>query len=96
MDGTEELRMLAIRQTLGEVVGAHELISTGLDTLLRGVDTPALRALAGLTRHEEPEAQDLFRAVTDELGLFPSLLADPSAARWELVVPRDRRKAHSA
>ncbi len=31
MDGTEELRMLAIRQTLGEVVGADELISTGLD-----------------------------------------------------------------
>jgi len=85
VDGTEELRMLAIRQTLGEVVGADELISTGLDALLRGVDTPSLRALAGLMRAEEPEAQDVFRAVGDELGLFPSLPADPSAARWELV-----------
>jgi len=85
VDGTEELRMLAIRQTLGEVVGADELISTGLDALLRGVDTPSLRALAGLMRAEEPEAQDLFRAVGDELGLFPSRPADPSAARWALV-----------
>ena len=85
MDSADSLRVIAIRQTLGEVVGADVLIAAGLDALLQGLDTPSLRELAGLTRAEESEAQELFRAVADELDLTPSLPADPRSARWELV-----------
>ena len=85
MESTEELRLLAIRQSLGEVVGANVLISSGLDALALGVDTQSLRELAGLGHREESEAQDLFRQVKDELGLAATIPSDPFAARWELV-----------
>src|SRR5674476_869202 len=85
MESTDELRMLAIRQSLGEVVGANVLISSGLDALALGVDTQSLRELAGLGHREESEAQDLFRQVKDELALAATVPSDPFAARWELV-----------
>jgi len=79
------LRMLAVRMSIGDVVGSDVLISEALTALLADVDTPSLRVLAGLTRAEEPEAHDLFRAVIDELSLSRELPPDPRAARWELI-----------
>lgn len=81
----EPLRMFAIRRLLGETVGADQLIARALDALLGGVESESLVLLAGLTRDEEPEAQDLFTGVVEELALAPTLPGDPKEARWELV-----------
>lgn len=81
-DPVEELRMLAIRQRLDGVVRADLLIEAAVRAVTRGVDSPSLPCLAGLTRQEEPEAQNLFRAVVGELGIAPP---EPTEGRWELV-----------
>lgn len=85
MDALRDLRMFAIREALGEIVGADLLINAALRGVIEGVDGPSLFRLAGLTRREEGEAHGLFGAVVSELDLFPSTLHDESAARWELV-----------
>ena len=77
--------MAAINVRSGYQVGSDELIQTALDALLDGLDTPALRRLAGLTRSEEPDAPDLFEHVIDELGLAPLLPDHPDDARWVLI-----------
>jgi hypothetical protein len=85
MDHRKRLLMAAINVRSGYQVGSDELIQTALDALLDGVDTPALRQLAGLTRSEEPEAHDLFEQVIHELDLAPLLPDHPTDARWALV-----------
>ncbi|MFI7678259.1 hypothetical protein [Actinophytocola sp. NPDC049390] len=85
MDNRKRLLMAAIEVRGGSPVGSDELIRLALDALLDGVDTPALRQLAGLTRAEEPEARDLFEVVIDELDLAPTLPEHPDDARWVLV-----------
>lgn len=80
-----DLRMLAVREALDEIVGADVLIETGLRALLAGADSPSLPLLAGLSRQEEGEAHDLFRAVVDELDLAPPAPINARTARWELV-----------
>ncbi|MDQ3790346.1 MAG: hypothetical protein M3422_24290 [Actinomycetota bacterium] len=85
MDHRKRLLMAAINVRRGYQVGSDELIRVALDALLAGVDTAALRRLAGLTRAEEPEAHDLFEEVVDELGLAPMLPDHPDDARWALV-----------
>jgi hypothetical protein len=82
MDAVEELRMLAIRQRLDGVVRADLLIHAAVRALVSGVESSSLPRLAGLTRTEEPEAQDLFRAVVSELGIS---LPDDAEGRWQLV-----------
>jgi hypothetical protein len=52
----KRLLMAAIDERSGDQVGSDQLIQLALDALLGGVDTPALRQLAGLRRGEEPEA----------------------------------------
>ncbi len=86
-EAVDHLRMLAIEQRLGRIVGADQLIQAALValTLTLDVDTPALRVLAGLTRSEEPLAQDLFVQVIDELDLAPVIPETQPAARWALV-----------
>lgn len=81
----QRLRRAAIYKRLGYTVGSDELIRIALDALMADIDTPALRQLAGLTRHEEPDAHELFDQVIDELVLAPSLPDHPTEARWELV-----------
>lgn len=85
MDALRDLRIIAVREALGEIVGADVLIATGLQALLEGVDSPTLPLLAGLGRSEEGEAHDLFRRVTDELDLTPPSPLDTESARWDLV-----------
>lgn len=41
--------------------------------------------LAGLSRSEEGEAHDLFRAVVAELGIAPPTPIDTRTERWNLV-----------
>ncbi|EHR51105.1 hypothetical protein SacmaDRAFT_2867 [Saccharomonospora marina XMU15] len=77
--------MLALREALDEIVGANVLIETALRALLDGVDSPSLRLLAGLSRKEEADAHDLFRAVATELELTPAAPADIPGTRWQLV-----------
>ncbi|MFC4856757.1 hypothetical protein [Actinophytocola glycyrrhizae] len=85
MDHLKRLLIAAINERSGHQVGSDELIRTALDALIGGVDTPALRQLAGLTRGEEPEAHDLFEQVIHELDLAPSLPDHPADARWVLI-----------
>lgn len=85
VDPIQQLRMAAISERLGRMIGSDKLIQAALDAVLGGVDSPSLIRLAGLGRNEEPEAHDLFSQVIDELALAPTLPAHPTAARWELV-----------
>lgn len=77
--------MYAIREALNEIVGADKLIDAALRALISGVESPSLPLLAGLSRHEEGEAHDLFRAVASELNLEPPTPLDTRAERWSLV-----------
>ncbi len=77
--------MYAIREALDEIVGADKLIDAALRALLEGVESPSLALLAGLSRREEGEAHDLFRAVISELGIAPPTPLDTRAERWNLV-----------
>ncbi|WP_129337306.1 hypothetical protein [Cellulomonas endophytica] len=74
--------MLAIRQHLDGLVRADLLIDAALRAVAEKVDAPSLLELAGLTRREEPEAQELFRAIVRELDLQ---VPGPAEGRWELV-----------
>jgi len=85
MDALRELRIIAVREALGEVVGSDVIIETALQALLEGVESPNLPLLAGLGRQEESEAHDLFRRVADELDIAPPSPVDTESARWELV-----------
>src|SRR6478752_7354146 len=81
----ETLELCVLRGVAGSMVGSDQLIAAGLDALLAGADSPALRQLAGLTRSEEPDAHDLFDQTVDELGIASTLPLDPKAASWKLV-----------
>ncbi|MCZ9882965.1 hypothetical protein [Arthrobacter sp. B2a2-09] len=85
MDALKDLRVLAIREALGEFVGSDVLIETGLRALLDGVESPSLPLLASLSRREEGDAHDLFHAVAVELDLAPTAAIDTQSARWQLV-----------
>lgn len=82
MDSVEELRTLAIRQRLDGLVRADLLIDAAVRAVVQGVDSPSLSILAGLTRTEEGEAQELFRAAANELNIAPP---EQDAGRWQLV-----------
>jgi hypothetical protein len=81
-DATEELRMLAIRQRLDGIFRADVLIEAAVRAVLRDVESPSLVELAGLSRGEESQAQELFRAATRELSLAPP---GEQEGRWALV-----------
>lgn len=66
---------------------SEDLPEIATDALVRGIDSPALRILAGQPRGEVRESADLFRAALDELGID---LPDTDSAQWHLV----RRTAH--
>ncbi|WP_433858746.1 hypothetical protein [Streptomyces kronopolitis] len=58
-DALEQLRHFAHERAFGSQIGSDQLIQVGLDALIAGVDSPSLGMLAGLPRHEEPEAPAL-------------------------------------
>ncbi|MEH0932661.1 hypothetical protein [Micromonospora sp. CPCC 205558] len=63
----EQLRNLGIRLALHGSVG-DDLPMAAAHALTRGVDSPSLRELAGLSKGQPREAVDLFRQAMDELG----------------------------
>lgn len=71
--------MHAIRQQLDGFVRADLLIEAAVRAVALGVESPSLYELAGLARREEPEAQEVFRRVTDELQTASSDLAEGSS-----------------
>ncbi|MEZ2370352.1 hypothetical protein [Arthrobacter sp. RCC_34] len=85
MNAIATLRLLAVSEALNVPVGADVLIAAGVQALLDGVDSPSLSLLAGLSRREEGEAQELFHDVVAELALTPTEPLDFSAERWNLV-----------
>ncbi|GAA2382631.1 hypothetical protein GCM10010420_00720 [Streptomyces glaucosporus] len=82
----ERLYEAAVRLALGEQP-AEELPMVAAGALARGVDGPALRALAGLSRHDP--SVELFREAMDELGA-------PVPAPREARLWRMRRTAEAA
>ena len=77
----ERLRDLAVRLAMDEPVG-DDLAMAAAHALARGVDSPSLRELAGLSKGQSREAVDLFRQAMEELG---SPVPDESGARLHLM-----------
>ncbi|WP_328654418.1 hypothetical protein OG598_11660 [Micromonospora sp. NBC_00330] len=77
----EQLRDLGIRLAMDEPIG-DDLPMAAAHALTRGVDSPSLRELAGLSKGQSREAVGLFRQAMDELG---SPVPDKSAARLHLM-----------
>lgn len=61
---------------------SEDLPAIATDALVRGIDSPALRILAGQPRGDVRESRDLFCAALDELGID---LLDADSAQWHLV-----------
>ncbi|MBB4742591.1 hypothetical protein BJY16_006050 [Actinoplanes octamycinicus] len=74
----EKLREAADDYVLDQLGGA-DLPMVAAHALARGVDSPALRELAGLSRTDVREAADLLKQAMSELG-HP--LCEPAAVRW--------------
>jgi hypothetical protein len=65
----DDLKDLAVLWAVGEV-RAHDVVEAACAALVAGLDSPALRMLAGCTRAEaEYDVPDLLPVVLDELGL---------------------------
>lgn len=65
----DDLQDLAVLWTIGEA-RAHDVVEAACAALVAGLDSPALRMLAGCTRAEaEYDVPDLLPAVLDELDL---------------------------
>jgi hypothetical protein len=77
----DPLEVAAWRMALGELA-SEDLSEIATDALVRGLDSPALRILAGQPRGDVRESADLFRAALHELGID---LPDPDHALWQLV-----------
>ena len=77
----QHLRDLAVRLAMDDPVG-DDLPMAAAHALTRGVDSPGLRELAGLSKGQSREAVDLFRQAMDELG---SPVPDERGARLHLM-----------
>ncbi|MGP3961958.1 hypothetical protein ACTWPT_38825 [Nonomuraea sp. 3N208] len=77
----EQLEEAAVRLVLEDLL-PDELPLLAAEALARGVDSPALRELAGLFSHEVREARDLFYLAMDELG---SPIPDMEEARRRMM-----------
>ncbi len=83
----ERLEEAAVRLVLEEML-SDELPMLAAEALARGVDSPALRELAGLFPHEVREARDLFHLAMEELG---SPVPDVEEARRRTMAMAARR-----
>ncbi len=63
-------------------LASDDLPEIATEALVRGLDSPALRVLAGQSPDDVRDSADLFRVALDELGID---LPDPDSARWRLV-----------
>ena len=77
----QQLRDVAVRLAMDEPVG-DDLAMAAAHALARGIDSPSLRELAGLSRGQSREAVDLFRQAMDELD---SPVPDEGGARLHLM-----------
>ena len=78
----EPLELASWEMTLGELV-LEELPSLGADALVRGLDSPSLRLLAGQTHYDSPlDSRDLFVTALGEMGIEELQEAD---AAWRLI-----------
>lgn len=77
----EALEVAYCRFVIGELP-SEALPDVATQALVRGIDSPALRELAGTSPGEVRQAADLFRAAVEELG---EPLPDRDAALWWLV-----------
>ncbi|MFD7288524.1 hypothetical protein [Streptomyces sp. NPDC059863] len=81
-----QMRMLAADISCEwPLTGPAQFIQGALDSLLAGVDSPSLHALAGLGRNEHHEARELFDSSMDELGFLPLTPENLAAARWAMA-----------
>ncbi|MEV0597096.1 hypothetical protein [Nonomuraea cavernae] len=77
----ERLEEAAVRLVLEDML-SDELPMLAAEALARGVDSSALRELAGLFSHEVREARDLFYLAMEELG---SPVPDVEEARRRMM-----------
>ena len=63
-------------------LASEDLPEIAVEALVRGLDSPALRILAGQARSDVRDSADLFRVALDELGIE---LPDADRARWRLA-----------
>jgi hypothetical protein len=78
---TDPLEVAAWRLVVGRLA-SEDLPEVATEALVRGLDSPALRALAGQSRDDVRDSADLFRAALEELGID---LPDADSAQWRLV-----------
>jgi hypothetical protein len=79
--GADPLEVAAWRLAVG-TLASEDLPGLATDALVRGLDSPALRVLAGQPRDDVRESADLFRVVIDELGIE---VPDAETAWWHLI-----------
>jgi hypothetical protein len=77
----DPLEVAAWQMAAGRLA-SDDLPEVATDALVRGLDSPALRVLAGQARWGVRDSSDLFRVVLDELGIE---LPDADRAQWYLA-----------
>src|SRR3954451_22552697 len=78
----EPLELASWQMALDELV-LDQLPNLGADALVRGLDSPSLRLLAGQTHYDSPlDSRDLFVAALDEMGIEEPQESD---AAWRLI-----------
>jgi hypothetical protein len=77
----DPLEVAAWRVAAGSLI-SEDLPEIATDALVRGLDSPALRVLAGQSRDDVRDSADLFRVALGELGID---LPDPDSAQWLLA-----------
>ena len=77
----DPLQVAAWRMAAGRLA-SEDLPEIAVEALVRGLDSPALRVLAGQARSDVRDSADLFRVALDELGIE---LPDADRARWQLA-----------
>jgi hypothetical protein len=77
----DPLEVAAWRMAVGRLA-SDDLPEIATEALVRGLDSPALRVLAGQARWDVRDSSDLFRVALDELGIE---LPDADRAQWHLA-----------
>ncbi|MFB6980297.1 hypothetical protein [Streptomyces scopuliridis] len=81
-----QLRMLVVDLACKwPLTGPAQFIQAALDALLADIDSPSLRALAGLGSNEHHEVREIFDSSMDELGLLPLSPENLAVARWAMA-----------
>jgi hypothetical protein len=81
MTEADPLEVAAWRMAVG-TLASEDLPEIATEALVRGLDSPALRVLAGQARCDVRDSADLFRVALDELGIE---LPDADHAQWHLA-----------